>query len=61
MGRKIEYYCDCCKEKVKTQGELTMIEITFGSKEGLTHREVCFDCWKEYTNEIAEVAKKLFR
>lgn len=61
MGRKIEYYCDCCNKKVNKEKDLTTIEITFGSTEGIQHRDVCFDCWKEYTNKIAEVAKELFK
>lgn len=59
--RKAQYYCDCCNKQVENEGQLTLIEITFGSLDGITHREVCHDCWKLYTNKIAEVAKELFK
>lgn len=59
--RKKEYYCDCCKKQVKKESELSLIEISLGSSSGITHKEVCFDCWKVYTNKIAEVAKELFK
>lgn len=58
--RKNEYYCDCCKKKVEKESELTFIEISLGSSNGVTHKEVCHNCWKVYTNKIAEVAKELF-
>lgn len=60
MGKRVEYYCDCCKIPVEFEDELTTIEISLGSKEGIQYKDVCFDCWKEYTNRIAEVAKDMF-
>lgn len=59
--RKYEYYCDCCKKQFEKESELRFIEISLGSSNGTTYKEVCFDCWKVYTNKIAEVAKELFK
>lgn len=59
--RKQEFYCDCCNGRVKSDDSLTNIWITFGSSEGYTNKEVCFDCWKEYTNKIAKIAKAMFK
>lgn len=58
---KKQYYCDCCKKQVERESELTLIQISLGSLEGVTYKEVCHDCWKVYTNRIAEVARELFK
>ncbi|MDU6995994.1 MAG: hypothetical protein E6356_14125 [Terrisporobacter othiniensis] len=61
MGIKIEYYCDRCKKQVKDEDELSSIEVSFASDEGIQHRDVCFDCWKQYMDGIIEISKKLFK
>ncbi|BAO04804.1 alkyl hydroperoxide reductase/Thiol specific antioxidant/Mal allergen (Precursor) [Clostridium botulinum B str. Osaka05] len=59
--RKHEYYCDCCNKQVDSEKSLSTIWITFGTTKGLTSREVCHDCWHNYNEEIAKVAKKMFK
>lgn len=58
--RKELYYCDCCKQQVKREKDLTRVEITFGAEKGIMSKEVCFVCWEVYTNKIGEIAQELF-
>lgn len=63
MSRKVEYCCDCCKKQVEDENELVDVnvitvreELCYESK----HKEMCIECWKEYTDRMIEVGKDLF-
>lgn len=63
MSRKVEYCCDCCKKQVEDENKLVDVnvitvreELCYESK----HKEMCIDCWKEYTDRMIEVGKELF-
>lgn len=63
MSRKVEYCCDCCKKQVEDENELVDVnvitvreELCYESK----HKEMCIECWKEYTDRMIEVGEELF-
>lgn len=56
----VEDYCDCCSKEAGSEDELTFIQISLGSCGGYTDKLVCFNCWRKYTNKMADISKEMF-